>query len=223
MPALSRGAGPSRLLRHFMACSGAAMLHWLLWVALTQRPAPLMTPPTTPRWPPRVTLRLLPLPLPVPAVPARAAAPMSQLSRETHAAQPPAAAPSRAVSPAATTATTAAAEPQPITLPAEPPQAMASPPPLDLRWRESERRASEGARNPALTDPRANTARSSRAERMARTLGSDTRLIEEARADGTVRVRQGSACVDLKRTRASQLFPFDPSIQQSPRLAEACD
>ena len=212
-----RVAEPGRTVRHAIAWGGVVVLHGLLWAALTQRPVEQM-PLRPPQW---VTLRLLPaLAALAPPVPARLDAPVPRLTVDVKAAQPNAAAPPRAAGPILATP---APGPQPITLPAEPPQATASQAPLDLVWHRPARRATEGARDAAIADPRANTARATPVDRMARTLGSDTRLIEEARADGTVRVRQGSTCVDLKLARASQLFPFDQSTRPSPRLVEACD
>ncbi len=198
------------------AWGAVVLLHLLLWELLTHGPVQ----PLAPKVPLRVTLRLLP------SLVARApdepgAAPLRQPAG-SRAAERRAFVPARADSPLPDAAPPAPG-PQPITLPAEPPQAAASQPPLDLRWRAPAGRAPSEARSPALADPRANSTRATLAERMARTLGSDARLTEEARADGTLRLRQGSACVDLKTTRASQLFPFDQSTRPSPRLAEACD
>ncbi len=200
------------------AWGAVVLLHLLLWELLTHRPAQLLAP----KVPLRVTLRLLPsLVARVPDEPG--AAPLRQTTG-SRAAQRRALVPARAEGPLPDAAPPAPAPgPQPITVPAEPPEAAASQPPLDLRWRAPAGRAPAEARSPAMADPRANSARATLSERMARTLGSDTRLTEEARADGTLRLRQGSACVDLKTTRASQLFPFDQSTRPSPRLAEACD
>ncbi len=174
--------------------------------------------PMAPSLPLRVTLRLLPLPAaPAPARPDR---PLPRQAVGAGTAPLQAVVPPRTAGP---TLDAAAPGPQPITMPAEPPRAAASQPPLDLRWHPPAGGAKSAARSPATADPRANSARATLPERMARALGSDTHLTEEARAAGTVRLRQGSACVDLKATRASQLFPFDQSTRPSPRLAEACE
>ena len=226
---------PGRALRHTIAWGAVALLHLLLWVVLTQRPLQTMRPQV----PQRVTLRLLPElaravpPRPAPPAPPAApvplvprlpplprVSPLPRVTADIPAAQPRAVAPPGTADPEPATQ---APGPQPITVPVEPPQAAASQSPLDLLWRRPAHRATDSARNAALADPRANTARATPAERMARTLGSDTRLTEEARADGTVRVRQGSTCVDLKTARASQLFPFEPGAQRTPRLVESCD
>ena len=214
MPAHPPVPEPARSARHAIAWSGVVLLHLLLWALLTQRP----TLPTAPSLPMRVTLRLLSPP--ATPVPARPDAPSPRQAVGARAAPLQAVVPPRAAGP---TLDAAAPGPQPITMPAEPPQTAASQPPLDLLWRAPAGGVRAAARSPATADPRANSARATPSERMARTLGSDTRLVEEARADGTVRLRQGSGCVDLKATRASQLFPFDQSTRPGPRLAEACD
>ena len=223
---------PGRALRHTIAWGAVALLHLLLWVVLTQRPLQTMRPQVLQR----VTLRLLPelaraeSPRPAPPAvpvplmprlpPLPRVSPLPRVTADIPAAQPRPVAPPRTADPEPATQ---APGPQPITVPVEPPQAAASQSPLDLLWRRPAHRATESARNAALADPRANTARATPAERTARTLGSDTRLTEEARADGTVRVRQGSTCVDLKTARASQLFPFEAGAQRAPRFVESCD
>lgn len=198
------------------AWGAVVLLHLLLWELLTHRPVQ----PLAPKLPLRVTLRLLPSL--VARVPDEPGAVPQRQTTGSRAAQRRALVPARAEGPLPDAAPPAP-RPQPITVLAEPPQAAASQPPLDLRWRAPAGRAPTEARSPATADPRANSARATLPERMARALGSDTHLTEEARAAGTVRLRQGSACVDLKTTRASQLFPFDQSTRPSPRLAEACD
>jgi hypothetical protein len=79
-----------------------------------------------------------------------------------------------------------------------------------------------GSRNPALSDPRANTVRLGLGERMARTIGSDERLLEEARGDGRRRVRQGTTCLDVHPSRAGVIDPIGQSERPNPALVGAC-
>lgn len=206
-------------MRYALVWSAVALLHLLLWAGLTQPPARLSTHERPAHETPvRVTLRMLPAPRPTD--PAERDAPSPRRAMAPRAADRRAFVPARA---AAASLDATAPGPQPITVATEPPQAAASQPPLDLSWHAPTNRTPGTARSPATTDPRGNSARATLSDRMAHTLGSDSRLTEEARADGTVRLRQGSACVDLKTSRAAQLFPFDQSTRSSPRLAEACD
>ena len=105
---------------------------------------------------------------------------------------------------------------------AEPASVAASQPlrPLDL----AVRRGAPGtatARNPALDDLRANTTlRVAPEARMVRRL--DPTVHEELREDGSVRITRGDDCVDLKQSRASQLFATDNATRPMPRLASAC-
>ena len=72
----------------------------------------------------------------------------------------------------------------------------------------SDARGMPTARNPALDDPRSKTtARALPEARMAQRLGQV--IHEEVRENGSVRVTQGDDCVDLKVSRASQLFAAD--------------
>ena len=57
---------------------------------------------------------------------------------------------------------------------------------------------------------------------MAATLGTDDRLIEEERGPGRIRVRQGTACVDVRDSRIGLVDPFSQSIRPPPKLAESC-
>jgi hypothetical protein len=79
-----------------------------------------------------------------------------------------------------------------------------------------------GPRGEALNDPRANAPRLSAEERMAQTLGTDTRLRDEIRPDGSVRIRQGSSCFDARESRAAGLDPYNSAIAPKPRLMSAC-
>ncbi|HWH82975.1 MAG TPA: hypothetical protein VNU71_12150, partial [Burkholderiaceae bacterium] len=77
--------------------------------------------------------------------------------------------------------------------------------------------------NPALDDPRSNTARASPEARFAAALGSaDGALVEEPLGDDRRRIRQGGACVIATPARVSQLFPFDDSATRAPQKIEPC-
>ena len=93
---------------------------------------------------------------------------------------------------------------------------------LDLRLP----RAASGAQPPsaqATNDPRSNSARKSFGDVLAGALGSDDRLIEDARGDGRLRVRKGARCVDVRPARGAELNPFEQSVRPIPSLVEACD
>jgi|GEM_PF-2356667 len=132
MPAHPRVAEPARTVRHALAWSTVVVLHLLLWAVLTQRPAQSMAT----RLPVRVTLRLLP-PLAAP-LPTGSDAPLPRQAMSAREAPPRAAVPLRAAGP---TLDATAPGPQPITVAAEPPQAVASQPPLDQSTRPSPRLA----------------------------------------------------------------------------------
>lgn len=104
---------------------------------------------------------------------------------------------------------------------AGPPGPPASQPPLDLVLPRGYA-LSPGSRNPALADPNANTARPSPGERMAATLGSDRRMVEEDLGAGRRRFRQGAECVIVTESRIGQLLPFNEGATRSPRLATGC-
>jgi len=77
-------------------------------------------------------------------------------------------------------------------------------------------------RNPALDDPRANTAPAGMGERLAATLGSDPRRSEESRGEGRLRVREGASCVDVRVSRNTQIDPMEQSYRPTPKLVETC-
>ena len=90
---------------------------------------------------------------------------------------------------------------------------------LVVRARDALRPGPLGA---ALNDPRSNTQRLPAGERMAQTLGTDTRLRDEIRPDGSVRIRQGTSCFDARQSRAAGLDPYNTAIVPKPRLMSAC-
>lgn len=184
--------------------AGAALVLALHAVLLLALPAPRPpAPQVQPAQPPLVWL--LPPPRAEPPLPATA---------------PPRPAPPAAATPRrrAQAPAPAAREPQAITLPAPTappfaPDAAASgagtatapaAPALDLRlprgasapWR---------TRHPALDDPRPARERRTLEAAIAAALGGDDRIVEERLDADRVRVRSGSRCVVLKRSRAGQL------------------
>jgi len=82
--------------------------------------------------------------------------------------------------------------------------------------------ASQPWRNPALADPRANTQRADYAARMADTLGTDTTLREQQLSNGTVRLRQGTQCVEVSESRIGNIDPFNNSMRPTPRVTHPC-
>ena len=78
--------------------------------------------------------------------------------------------------------------------------------------------AASAPRNPALSDPRANTARLTLEEKMASAL--DNTVHQQVQADGTtIRRRVGNECVDLHESRAVQLMPDVDFLRYAPRAS----
>jgi hypothetical protein len=111
------------------------------------------------------------------------------------------------------------AEPQAITLPAEPTPPPAAPvesapptgpppapaqAPLNLALPRSAS-APWRARNPALDDPRSNTAKLTLEQKLANAMGGDGSWHEERLDLDTIRWRRGSECIVATRSRAGQL------------------
>ena len=79
-------------------------------------------------------------------------------------------------------------------------------------------RAASAPRNPALSDPRTNTARQTLEEKMASAL--DNTVHQQVQADGsTIRRRVGNECVDLHESRAVKLMPDVDFLRYAPRAA----
>jgi hypothetical protein len=210
-------------IRRWPGAIAVALLHLLLLGALlTVRPVQRTAPQATAAVP---LLRWLAPALPDPQVPQpRVAKPATRPGDKT-AAPPPLAQP---------------AAPQAITLPATAPPDRAAntladrsgsasapgPPlpasaPLNLAWPGSGRAAP-----PSLA---AQAARAAKAEaaldrdaRLANALGTDTTLRTQALADGTLRLRQGTGCVDAHPSRAQGLDTFNQSTHPLPRSVESC-
>ncbi len=126
-------------------------------------------------------------------------------------------------------ATPAAA--QAITLPSTPVEPTADAPgpaasaPLNLalpRGPAATWRGPGGVRNPALDDPRSNSARPTLESRIAAALGGSDQVTEYRLEDGSVRLKRGSRCVVVRPNRAGTLDPFNGSAQIRPRLLDSC-
>ena len=114
---------------------------------------------------------------------------------------------------------------QAITPPAPPDEPREATAPRDTALDLRLPRAASGAQPPsaqATNDPRSNSERKSFGDVLAGALGSDDKLIEEARGDGRLRVRKGASCVDVRPARGAELNPFEQSVRPIPRLVEAC-
>ncbi len=78
-------------------------------------------------------------------------------------------------------------------------------------------------RNPALDDPRSNTARANFESRLAAALGNGAGAITEERlADGTVRLRRGHQCVLVRPSRQAAIDPFNEAVSPKMRGVESC-
>ncbi|WP_144289986.1 hypothetical protein [Ideonella sp. A 288] len=139
--------------------------------------------------------------------------PAATATRAT-AARPSAEPAHEPVAQAITLPTASAAAHDAVAVPPSPPASQ----PLDLRLRRTVEPPSpaalarQDARLPARPDADA---------RLARALGTDQRLTEQAMADG-LRLRQGRGCVDLRPARATALDTFNASARPVPRLASEC-
>ena len=117
----------------------------------------------------------------------------------------------------------------PLTQPPSSPQPAAAeaarPAPLNLAFPATPARpasASEPWRNPALSDPRANTGRADYATRMADTLGTDQSLRQEDLGPGRHRFRQGTTCVETAESRIAQIDPMGATMRGAPQLVTTC-
>lgn len=205
-----------KLRRQIAVVSAVVALHGALWWLI--RP---LGPPSAPPRPERTSVVLVlprPVDAPVPAPQPDAAEPASRRPVA------PAFRSMRPIRHDAVTAgsVTAPGEPGRAALFAEAASAAASQPlrPLDLTLRRGVQGVAP-TRNPALDDRRANTtARAAPEARMERRFSQVVH--EELREDGSVRITRGDDCVDLKQSRASQLFATDSATRPMPRLASAC-
>lgn len=192
------------LLGHALLLGGALRL--TVW---RDRQAPLRDAPP---------LQVLLLRLPVVMAPSAApAAPRPAARREPQAIT---VTPPNAV-PAAPTAITQPAAAEPPDAAVENP-ASAPPRPLDLRL-PRRMPGSPSAHNPAVDDPRSNSARPATIEsRIAAVLGGADGIVEEHLDDGRMRFRRGTSCVVVHSNRAERIDPFNASSFPKLRGVEGC-
>lgn len=109
------------------------------------------------------------------------------------------------------------------TLPASPAEesAPAAQRPLDLTVHAAPH--SPRPATAALIDPRSNSHKPSLSEALAQHLGSDDRRYEEVRPDGSIRIRQGTSCLDARLSRAAELDPFRGAERPAPRQITSCN
>ena len=100
-------------------------------------------------------------------------------------------------------------------LPASAPSA----PPLELRLTAPPMRSAAAQ---AREDARMGQPAPAGDERMARALGTDLTLREEAAAEGVQRFRRGNQCIMTRQARDAQLDPYNQSARPIPRLAGNC-
>lgn len=186
------------------------LLVWLLALALRPAPRPLSGASAAHR---TLWLRVLPKATPPTPEPRTAekrpliAVPQPLLR---HDALPAAQSP-------ATTMVPVPAQPQAITAPL--PASAPSAPPLELRLAAPPTRGTGAlAREDARLGQHAPTG----GERMARALGTDLTLREEAAAEGVQRFRRGNQCIMTRQARDAQLDPYNQSARPIPRLAGNC-
>ncbi len=159
-------------------------------VNLPERRAPRKPDPIAPRQPAAITQSNVPTARP--AMPANADA---------------------ITDPATTAAAATEAAPSPQPAASQPPR------PLDLNLPRGYSLKPD-ARNPAIDDPRATTARLTPEQRMAGAL--DTREIQDRLSDGSLRIRRGAECLIVKPARTGQLFAMDPSAARAPGTVSQC-
>lgn len=190
-----------------LAATAVLALHLGLWWAWrepalpSERVAPLQRAPLVLRLPPPPVQADDALPLPAPA--RRNPPPMPALEVPAIAALP-------ADPPPAAAAATVPEQAVPAPVPARPA-------PLVL---ELPRGASAPRRNPALDDPRANTARATLESRIAKATQKD--WVEEVLGDGRTVWRRGDQCVMVKPSRDAELDSFNQSSSHRPKQAGSC-
>jgi hypothetical protein len=155
-----------------------------------------------------------------------AAAPPSLSPKQTTTASKPRIAPAQST-PATTTLPTAAPTPVPLqTAEATPAEPQASAPPLlssprlNLVLPSFARAASAPwhRRPTPMDDPRANTPKATIESRLQAAMGGDGRWTEERIDNDHLRYRRGDRCVDVNRSRAEQLDPFQQGSNPKPWL-----
>lgn len=208
----------SRLPR--LAAAGVLALHALGLVGLLQlgvwrdrTPAAAVPAPLTVRLIQALALeRATPAPTLAAdrAPPLRPAPPrLRDIARDAEAITLPAPAPAPASAPLATA---------PPSVAVAPPSA-ASGVALDLRLPRAAS-APWRARSPALDDTRANSARASFEARLQGAMGGDGRWVEERIDADRVRFRRGDTCIDLKRSQAERLDPWNQTNSPKPWVTD---
>ena len=209
----ARRSRPTRL-----AVAGVLALHALGLAGLLQlgvwrdrTPAAAAPAPLTVRLIQALTLeRPIPTPRVAPdrALPPRPAPPrLGDTARAAEAITLPAQAPV-AVPPAPATPSVAVAPPT-----------AASAAPLDLRLPRAAS-APWRARSPALDDPRANSARASFEAQLQGSMGGDGRWVEQRIDADRVRFRRGDTCIELKRSQAERLDPWNQTNSPKPWVTD---
>jgi len=183
-------------------------LHGLGWWLL-HTPPPLRV--AAPAAAPRVVLRLVP-PTPQPPRPAPIAAP-APTRRPAVQRAPNEPETARQTTPAAPAVS--AFEPIIVAPQTQRPLELALP-------QRPAASAPASIRDQALRDERSNSPRATPSERFAQNLGSDETLIEEARGEGRIRVRQGRTCLDVHVARNAELDPFNMSYRPTPKIVDDC-
>lgn len=195
--------GTAALLAVAAAHVGVALL--LLNTAVWRERAP---PPAALQ--PLLLRLLMPETRPAPA-PTPAATPVPTTPPQARRQEMPTAAPALEVPAAAALPAAPVAAPQ---------AAVEAPRPLLL---DLPRAASgvERRRNPALDDPRANTAKATIESRLAAVMG-DGRWTEQLLPDGRRIYRNGAECIELQPARIEQIDGFNKSFSPKPMAAKPC-
>lgn len=216
---LSQGVhGPARI--------AVVGLHLALFALLWQHRPPALQTASERRV---VTLRLLPLPQrraapPDPALTPAAPRPLAPPPMPTSMPPVPLVAPwPSSAEPAPALPSEPAPAPPPAPAPAETPRTT-----LRLTLPPGYAASSAAARNPALTDPRSNTARPTLEDRIGDATGGAGAWVEErtsdyasqavgALGDRRTVLRRGDTCVEVHRSRIADSDPFNGSV--APRTA----
>lgn len=179
-----------------------AALHLALLAALWQhRPASLDEPGERRLTSVRI---LLPPPPRMPPVPAPRPLPTPRISDPKLLAPPP-------------TTPEAQVPPETPAAPAAPPPAMPGTEParsttLRLTLPPGYAASSAAARNPALSDPRANSVKPTLESRIANAAAVTGEWVEERTSDGRTRRRRGDTCVETQESRIASIDRFNQNV-----------
>jgi len=153
------------------------------------------------------TVRLIPAPPPrvppPPATPRREA----PLRRDDIAFIPPPRISVDSQPPADTAPSPAVTPPAAATVPGEPPRTT-----LRLSLPPGYAASSAAARNPALGDPRSNTARRTLEDRIADAAGVTGEWVMERTSDHRTLMRRGDTCMEMFRSRIADTDPFNNNV-----------